>query len=81
MFKSYFTGFMEQAHLKLGDDDKYKTDVAAITKKKRTFVDSLLTKLGKYTVHVYLCKDGNNVEIPEDAYGHFFDQEVYAIDI
>lgn len=49
--------------------------------KKREVVKQLLNKIGKYTVKVYLCKDGKNVELPEEDYGHFYQDEVYAIDV
>lgn len=52
-----------------------------IANKKKTVVNELLSKLGKYTVKVYLCKDGKNIEIPEEAHGHFFVNEIYAIDV
>jgi len=40
---------------------------------KRKNVEALMTKLGGTpTVQVYLCKDGQNIEIPETEYGHFF---------
>lgn len=41
----------------------------------------MLAKIGKYTVKVYLCIDGKNVEIPEEEYGHFSQDNVYAVDV
>lgn len=47
-------------------------DISAVTNKKREVVKQLLNKLGNYTVKVYLCKDGKNVELPEEDFGHFY---------
>ena len=43
-----------------------------VANKKREAVDELLKKLGKYTCKVYLCRDGQNHEIPQEEYGHFY---------
>ena len=53
-------------------DTKANQDIAAVANKKREVVKTLLNKLGKYSVKVYLCKDGKNVELPEEDHGHFF---------
>ena len=39
---------------------------------KREIVNKMLAELGKYTVDVYLCKDGENVKLSEANHGHFF---------
>jgi len=57
-------------------------NMEALATEKRKNVDALMTKLGGTpTVKVYLCKDDQNVEIPESDYGHFFQGNVYLIDI
>lgn len=49
---------------------------------KRKNVDALMTKLGgEPTVKVYICKDGQNIELPESDHGHFFQGNVYLVDI
>jgi len=53
----------------------------ALANKKKAQVEALMTQLGSYTVKVYLCKDGANVEIPENEHGFFFQNEVYLIDV
>lgn len=40
-----------------------------------------MTKLGDYTVKVYLCQNGENIEIQPSEYGHFFQNNVYLIDV
>lgn len=47
-------------------------DVSKLASKKREVVKQLLNKIGKYTVKVYLCKDGKNIELPEEDHGHFY---------
>ena len=61
--------------------DKNAEKIAALAAKKQEVVAKLLTQLGSYTVKVYLCKDGENVEVPEAEHGHFFQDEVYCIDV
>lgn len=85
-FKSFFNGFYPIASNDFGAakgmaDTQANQDIAAVANKKREAVKTLLNKLGKYEVKVYLCKDGKNVEIPEEDYGHFYQDEVYAVDI
>ena len=53
----------------------------AIATKKREMVDNLMTKLGKYTVKVYLIGGEELVEIPVEEYGQFFSKSVYMIDV
>lgn len=50
---------------------------------KRQVVSNLLTKLGNYTVKVYLCvnNDPKGNEIPAAEYGHFYKGNVYVIDV
>lgn len=81
LFKSYFDGFSSGVEISPAEMDKNAEKIAALAAKKQAVVAELLTKLGKYTVKVYLCKDGNNVEIPEAEHGHFFQDEVYCIDV
>jgi hypothetical protein len=54
-----------------------------VANEKRKNVDALMTKLGDGTptVKVYLCKDDKNVELHESEYGHFFQGNVYLVDI
>lgn len=85
-FKSFFDGFYPPVTQDYGGNKGFANtgpnqDVAAIASKKREAMKHLLNKLGKYTVQVYLCKDGKNVELPEEDHGHFYQDEVYAIDI
>jgi hypothetical protein len=80
-FKSYFDGFSSGIELGASMKEEEAAAIAAIAAKKQKVVAELLTKLGKYTVKVYLCKDGENKEIPEAEYGHFFQDEVYCIDV
>ena len=81
LFKSYFDGFNEPVKMSVMEQDKHAEKIAAIAQQKQKVVAELLTKLGKYSVMVYLCKDGKNVEIPPAEFGHFYQDEVYAIDI
>lgn len=76
-FKSFFNGFYPVAKNDFGAgkgmaDTGPNQDLKALATKKREAMKHLLNKLGKYTVQVYLCKDGNNVELPEEDYGHFY---------
>jgi len=48
---------------------------------KRKEVEKLMTRLGKYTVKVYLCVDGQPKELPQSDHGHFFQDNVYVIDV
>lgn len=85
-FKSFFNGFYPIAQNDFGKsagmaNTTANQDIAAVANKKREVVKTLLNKLGKYSVKVYLCKDGENKELPEEDHGHFFQDEVYAIDI
>ena len=50
-------------------------------KAERKMVENLMTQLGDYTVKVYLNLDGKNIEIPEAEHGHFYQDNVYAIDV
>ena len=45
-----------------------------LANQKRKMTEDLMTKLGEYSVKVYLCKEGEDqpVEIPQNEYGHFF---------
>jgi len=58
-----------------------KQDMDALVNKKKEQVEVLMTQLGAHTTKVYLCKDEKNVEIPEEEYGFFFQNEVYLIDV
>jgi len=50
---------------------------------KREVVNKLFTNLGNYTVKVYICinKDPFGNEIPADEHGHFYQGNVYVIDV
>jgi hypothetical protein len=55
-----------------------------LAQSRRDVVDELLNKLGNnYTVNVYLCKDEDPKanEIPKDEHGHFYQGNVYVIDV
>jgi len=86
-FKSFFNGFYPIAKNDFGANAGFSSDVTqnqdigGVANKKRAAVKQLLNKLGKYTVKVYLCKDGKNIELPEEEHGHFFQDEVYAVDV
>lgn len=76
-FKSFFNGFYPIAKSDHGGNKglantSANQDISAVTNKKREVVKQLLNKLGNYTVKVYLCKDGKNVELPEEDFGHFY---------
>lgn len=78
-FKSFFNGFYPIAAKKPDGDEAEKA--SALATKKAEQIESLMTQLGDYTVKVYLCKDGQNIELPEEAHGFFFQNEVYLIDV
>jgi len=86
-FKSFFDGFYPILKVEHGASLGFDTSVTAnqdmdkVANKKREAVDKLLTKLGKYSVKVYLNQNDENVEIPEQEYGHFFQDNVYTIDV
>ena len=86
-FKSFFNGFYPILKVEHGANMGYDPNVTAnqdmdkVANSKRKMVDNLMTKLGDYTVKVYECKDGDNVELPEAEYGHFFQDNVYLIDV
>lgn len=51
---------------------------------KRANYEKLIDKIGKsWTTKVYLCYEDKEepTEIPESDYGHFFQDEVYLVDI
>jgi hypothetical protein len=58
-------------------------DMEKLANEKRKNVDALMTKLGDGTpkVDVYLCKDDKNIKLETHEYGHFFQGNVYLIDI
>jgi len=64
LFKSFFEGFYPVPEFDAGiakGFDKNVTanqDISKVANKKRAAVDKLLEKIGKYTVKVYLCRDG-----------------------
>lgn len=77
-FRSFFDGFYGKKK------EEIKTqDMERLAAEKREVVDELLTNLGNYTVKVYLCvdKDPKGNEIPADEHGHFYQGNVYAIDV
>jgi len=85
-FKSFFNGFYPIAKNDFGGNKglantEANQDIGAVANKKRQVVKQLLNKIGNYTVKVYLCKDGKNIELPEEDYGHFYQDEVYAVDV
>lgn len=85
-FKSFFNGFYPIAKNDFGGNKGFANteanqDIGAVANKKRQVVKQLLNKLGNYTVKVYLCQDGKNVELPEEDHGHFYQDEVYAVDV
>lgn len=51
---------------------------------KRANYEKLITRIGNdYTVKVYLCYEDKEepTEIPASDYGHFFQDEVYLVDV
>jgi gelsolin len=86
-FKSFFNGFYPILKVEHGASMGFDTSVTAnqdldkVANQKRKMVENLMTKLGEYTVKVYLNIDGDNVEIPIEEYGHFYQDNVYLIDI
>jgi len=77
-FRSFFDGYYakKRAEVKTQDMDKLASE-------KREVVSNLLKELGKYTVKVYLCvnNDPKGNEIPADEHGHFYQGNVYVIDV
>merc|ERR1740117_1168507 len=56
----------------------------ALANKKREAAQQLMDQLGdNYTVKVYLCdrNEDKPTEIPEEDYGHFYQDNVYLIDV
>jgi len=86
-FKSYFNGFYPIMKKETGGQLGFNMnvtqhqDMEKLANGKRKEVENLMTKLGKYTVKVYLCLDGQPKEIPEADHGHFFQDNVYVIDV
>jgi hypothetical protein len=87
-FKSFFNGFYPIAVVDHGGAFMDSTTSAnqqmdKVANEKRKNVDALMTKLGDGTptVKVYLCKDDKNIELHETEYGHFFQGNVYLVDI
>lgn len=86
-FKSFFNGFYPILKVEHGASLGYDVNVTAnqdmskVATAKRKMVDNLMTKLGEYTVKVYINKDGDNIEIPEAEYGHFYQDNVYLVDV
>ena len=78
LFKSFFDGFypivtVAQGNSNMDTSTTAHQDMAKLAQEKRKNVEALMTKLGGTpTVKVYLCKDDQNVELPESDYGHFF---------
>lgn len=53
-----------------------------LAQSKRKNVDDLMTKLGEVEyVKVYLCRDGTPTELSVEEHGHFYQDEVYVIDV
>jgi hypothetical protein len=86
-FKSFFDGFYPILKVEHGASLGYDTsvtanqDISKVANKKREATEKLLDKLGKYNVKLFLCKDGKNIELPPEDHGHFFQDNVYAIDV
>ena len=80
-FKSFFEGFYKMAQVKTNGDEANQ-DMEKLAQKKRENVAALMTQLGdNVTVKVYLCVDGKPKLLPESDHGHFFQDNVYAVDI
>ena len=86
-FKSFFNDFYPILKVEHGASMGIDTSITAnqdmdkLATQKRENVENLLNKLGKYTVKVYLIGGDAPVEIPEAEYGHFYQNNVYMIDI
>ena len=86
-FKSFFNGFYPILKVEHGASLGYDTSVTAnqdmdkVANQKRKSVENLMTQLGEYTVKVYLNQNGENVEIPTEEYGNFYQDNVYTIDV
>ena len=86
-FKSFFNGFYPILKVEHGGSLGYDTSITAnqdmdkFAKAERKMVENLMTQLGDYTVKVYLNLDGKNIEIPEAEHGHFYQDNVYTIDV
>ena len=86
-FKSFFNGVYPILKVEDGGSLGYDTSITAnrdmdkLATSKRKMVEDLMTQLGDYSVKVYLCQEGKNIELPEAEHGHFFQDNVYAIDV
>jgi hypothetical protein len=86
-FKSFFNNFYPILQYNHGDaagldmSIEQKQCMEKLAKQERGAAEKLFQKLGKHTVKVYLCKDDENVELPQEEHGHFFGDEVYCIDV
>ena len=87
-FKSFFNGFYPILKVEHGGSMGFDTSVTAsqdmskLANKKRENVEKLLTQLGDYTVKVYICGQSDQPEeIPAEEHGHFFQDNVYMIDV
>lgn len=79
-FKSFFEGYYEMAKINHGEEANQ--DMEKLASKKRENVEALMTQLGdNIVVKVYLCVDGKPKLLPESDHGHFFQDNVYAVDI
>ena len=56
--------------------------MSKLSTQKRKNVDDLMTKLGKFSVKVYLCNEDKSItEVSEGEHGHFYKNNVYLIDV
>lgn len=57
-------------------------DMDKLANERKAISDKLLSKLGNLkSVDVYLCKDDKLTPIPAEEHGHFFQDDVYLIDL
>jgi gelsolin len=81
-FKSFFVGSVNSLRMDINVQGETKAAIEDLASKKTAIANSLLDQLGELQgVGVYLCRDKNLIEIPKEMYGHFFQDDVYLIDI
>jgi hypothetical protein len=81
-FKSFFSGMFKTIKQDLNVQEETQAMIEQIAENRAAIHNSLLNQLGNLEFYnVYLCKDGNLIEIPKEAHGHFFQDEIYLIDI
>ena len=86
-FKSYFNGFYLPLVVDYGEfvasiDTSVKRNqrIKSVVDQERS-QQSLLTSLDSYKIDVYLINGQEFEKIADNEFGHFFDKEIYAVDL